>query len=196
MSQLIMAVLFAIASASTGQRTISMTIPDGWRQVDIDEVRKLRPKVVPQNELQRRADESPDPNLPILIMKHDTKHGTGKGMASSVQVVVTTVPPKLRGASSIETGRVVAAMLFAQYGSGKYEIEPREITVGGMPAAEWVMQYKLVESIAGEHAMVSRTILIVDGARIYMIGYTAPAEAADDLKAFDDVVRSVTFSKP
>jgi len=191
MPHVIAILLLTIVSANTGQRTISMQIPEGWREVRLEEISGLKPDVSPQNELQQREKNASTPNLPILAMKRDT----GYGMASSVQVFVTRLPNELRGASSLEAARVVAFMGFAAYGDGKYEIEPRELTVGGLHAAEWVLRYKLVENVGGTHAMVMRSIVIVDGARWYLIGYSGPVAAMAELQAFDEVVKSVAFSK-
>jgi hypothetical protein len=189
MQHMIAILLLTIVSANTGQRTISMQIPEGWREVRLEEIARLKPDVSPQNELQRRVKDAP--SMPILAMKRDT----GYGMAASVQVFVTPLPNELRGASSLEAARVVAFASFAGYGEGKYETEPRELTVGGLRAAEWVMRYKLVENIGGTHAMVMRSIVIVDGAKWYLIGYSGPAAATAELQAFDEVVKSVAFSK-
>jgi hypothetical protein len=184
--------LLTVLTADTGLRTITLELPDGWREVKPQQLEAQRPALADQNELQRDLREATRGKVaPILAMKRNT----AEAMSASVQVFANSLPAELRGASSLEAARVIAFAGFATYGSGKYEIAPREITVGGLPGAEWEMRYKLHDQAGSEHAMVARTVLVADGPKLYLIGYSGPATAAAELEAFNGVVKSIEFSK-
>jgi hypothetical protein len=187
---LLLTLLLEIASAQLPHGVVSIVVPDGWRRVDASEQRRLKPELRPQNKMQERLKKEPSSNEPLLVIKHDTDQST---IAASAQLFVSELPAKLHGASSIEAARVIAFAELATY-RAKYEVEPHEITAGGLPAAEWVATYQLVETIEGAHDMRTRQVVITRGEKLYLLGYSGPAADAADFAAFDGVVKSLRFS--
>jgi hypothetical protein len=171
---------------------LSLQLPDGWRQVSTAELDELRPKLNPQNKLQQQvADDRGKVPGPPLVMKHDTGKGT---MSASVQADRKPIPPIVQGASSIGIARMISAQALATY-RGTIEVEPHEITISGMPSAEFVQRYTLVET-NGSHEMKTHMVFIARKDDFYLIGYVAPADDAEDAKVFRDVVlKSVKIAK-
>lgn len=171
---------------------LSMQLPDNWRQVETGELDELRPKLNPQNNLQQKvADDRGKVPGPPLVMKRDPGKGT---MSASVQADRKPIPPILKGGSSIEIARMISSAALATY-RGTIEVEPHEITISGMPAAEFVQHYTLVET-NGSHEMKTHMVFIAHKDDFYLIGYVAPADDAEDAKVFRDVVlKSVKIAK-
>ena len=63
--QLTAFLLLTTLSASTGQRTMTIQLPEGWREVRAEEIAALRPDVARQNEFQRSVKETPYQNQPF-----------------------------------------------------------------------------------------------------------------------------------
>jgi hypothetical protein len=188
MNQLIAVLLAGLVTARSGAGTITVSMPEGWRQLDANETRLLKPQLKPQNKLQSRLNE-PDGAAPIVAMKHDVPGS----IAASVQVFLNPIPANMRYATSIELARVIAAVSLSTF-RGQYDAEPHETTVGGLDAAEWVAHYTLVET-GGSHAMKTRSVIVALRDKYYLVGFSAPATDSEDLEAFEKVVRSIRFSK-
>jgi hypothetical protein len=124
-------------------------------------------------------------------MKHDFP---GDTMAAGVQLFVSRVPKEMRGASSIEAARIIAAVAVRAF-RGTFEIEPKEVKVAGRDAAEWVVRYSFVEKSGATHDMRARSIIIVRGDRMYLLGCSGPAADASDFDGFNGVVSSLKFGK-
>ena len=171
---------------------LSMQLPDGWRQVGTAELDALRPTLKPQNEQQQKlADDRGNVPGPPLAMKRDVSTGT---LSASVQADRKPIMPQIAGASSVEIARIVSTAAVATY-RGTVEVEPHEITVGGLPAAEFIQHYTLVET-NGSHEMRTHMVFIVRKDDFYLIGYVGPADDAEDAAAFKDVVlKSVKIGK-
>lgn len=161
---------------------ISLEVPDGWRQLQSAEADELRPKVKPQNEMQRRMVEGQPTHAP-LIMKHDV---AGDTLAASAQAMRQPLGPKLKFASSIEVARVMAAMAIATY-HGNLEVEPRELTVSGLPAAEFMQRYEIVDG-TGTHPMRSHMVIVSRRTYYVLIGYAGPADDMADADTFTNVI--------
>lgn len=190
-ARLLLTILLAVASAQSPNGVVSVSVPDGWRQVAPTEMRRLKPELQPQNKMQQHLQEKPSINQPLIVLKHDTEQGL---MAASAQLFVSDLPATLRGATSMEAARVLAFETITAFG-GKYEVEPREITAGGFPAAEWIASYQIVEKIGGTHDMRARGIVIARGEKLYLLGYSGPASDTADFSAFDSIVKSIRFGK-
>ncbi len=178
-----------LATVATGGG-LTLVVPDGWRQLDAAELERLTPKTQPQNEFQRRLKEGSHP-APLIAMKHDVE---GSSISAGVQVFRAPIPKSMRYASSIELARMAAFGATAAY-RGTTEVEPRELTVAGRPAAEFVQRYTLVGQDGTKHDMRSRLVVIATGDVFYNIGYAGPAADADDFKTFDQIVRSATLAR-
>jgi len=189
---LVLPLLLETASVRANAWDVSLLIPDGWTRLDAGEQERLRPGLEPQNKWQRRLEEEPKKARPLLVMKHDSDADVT--MAASVQFVVSPLPPKLHRASSIEAAHVVAFGALDTF-RGTWEVEPREITVSGLPAAEWVQRYKIVDKSGAAHAMRARNIVITIGDDLYVLGYAGPAADTTDYETFDRVVKSTRFRK-
>jgi hypothetical protein len=189
MNHLLAVLLAALVTAHSGANSITLSTPEGWRQLVAAEMRRLKPEVLPQNKLQSRLKEGPEGIPPILAMKHDVD-GT---IAASVQVFFNPIPPDMRYASSIEIARVIAAVSMAVY-RGREEVGPHDTIVGGLKAAEWVTRYTLVET-GGSHAMRTRSIIIALRDNFWVIGFSGPATDTEDFEAFEKVVQSIHFSR-
>jgi hypothetical protein len=182
--------LASIISVPTRSGTISITIPEGWRTLQAIEIQRLKPDVQPQTKLQERLAQEPRGDLPVLAAKHDTD-GT---IAASMQIYCNPIPDKMRYASSMELARVIAFAASATY-RARYEVQPRETTVSGLPAAEWISRYNLVESAGGSHDMKSHTVVVAVGNNFYIIGYAGPAADAADPAAFSAALGSIKIQK-
>jgi hypothetical protein len=189
MNHLIATLLFAVVTARSSAGGITIALPEGWRRLDAAEAKALKPELKPQNKLQRRLAEGPGGPDPLIAMKHDVPGS----IAASVQVFLRPVPAEMRYASSIELARVIAFASVATY-RGEYEASPHETTVGGLPAAEWVAHYTLVET-GGSHAMKMRGVIVARKDKFYLVGYSAPATDSADFELFESVVKSIKFSK-
>jgi len=189
MNPLMAVLLAALVTAHSGTNSITLSMPEGWRQLDAREITALKPTLKPQNKWQGRLTEEHDGPLPILAMKHDVDGS----IAASVQVFLNPIPAEMRYASSIELARVIAVLSVATF-QGRYDVDPRETTVGGLPAAEWVAHYALVET-GGSHAMKGRGVIVALRDKYYLIGYSAPASDTEDFEAFEKVVQSIRFGK-
>ena len=189
MSHIIAALLFAIVSARSSVGVVTIDLPEGWRRLDRAEAKTLKPELKPKNKFQRRIAEEPDGPDAMIVMKHDVPGS----IAASVQVFLNPVPAEMRYASSIELARVIAFVSVATF-RGEYEVSPHETRVGGLPAAEWVAHYTLVES-GGSHAMKMRGVIVAMRDQFYLVGYSAPATDSADFELFDTMVRSIKFSK-
>jgi len=162
---------------------ISMVLPDGWRQLESKEGEELRPEMKPQNAPQLKVAEDHTPNGVALIMKRDF---AGSSLSASVQVFRKPMLPKLKFASSIELARVIAAATRAGF-RGTFEVDPREITVSGFPAAEYGQRYALVDT-SGSHDMRAQFVVVSRGTYYYLIGYAGPVEDTADAEVFRNVV--------
>jgi len=165
---------------------ISMVLPDGWRQLDTEEREKLRPEMKPQNALQKKVAEDRTPTGAVLIMKHDF---AGSTVSGSVQVLRNPMMPQMKLASSMEAARVIAAGTRATF-RGTFEVDPRELTVSGFPAAEYVQRYVLVDA-GGSRGMRAHFIVVSRGTYYYLIGYAGPVEDTADAEVFRDVVKTL-----
>src|SRR2546423_9697455 len=122
----IAALLVVLVTARSSLGGITIALPEGWRRLDAQESKILKPELKPQNKLQRRLAEHPDEAVPLIVMKHDVPGS----IAASVQVFLNPIPAEMRFASSIELARVIAFTSVAPF-RGKYELSPHETTVGG-----------------------------------------------------------------
>jgi hypothetical protein len=192
MLTLALALALHIATAPVSGGHVSLVVPEGWRQLTAEEAGRLRGRAAPQNEMQRRAQETPPENPPLITIKRDIE---GSPMAASVQLMVSTLPAQMKYATSIEAARVVAFGAAAAY-QRVPEIEPRELKVAGVPAAEFAMRYSLVDASGASHEMRMRMIVITRKDKMYLLGYSGPADDDTDFAAFDEVVRSLKFEWP
>ena len=182
----------AILSASVPDGTVSLQMPDGWRQLQTAETQTLKPRLKADNKMLQKLNDEPPANTPLIAMKHDYPLDS---MAANVQVFATRLPKQLHAASSIEAARIIAASALAAF-HGTYEVEPRETTVAGLPAAEWVIRYQLVEASGAKHDMRTRSLVITTpGDRLYHLGYAGPATDTADFAAFETVVRSFKIER-
>jgi hypothetical protein len=188
MNHLIAALLFAVVTARSSVGVVTIDLPEGWRQLDAKETKALTPELKPQNKLQQHLVEAGGP-APLIAMKHDVPGS----IAASVQLFLNPVPAEMRYASSIELARVIAFATVATF-RGEYDASPHETTVGGLPAAEWVAHYTLVEA-GGSHAMKMRGVIVAVKDQFYLAGYSAPASDSADFELFETMVKSIKFSK-
>ncbi len=182
--------LASVISVPTRSGAIMVDVPDGWRVVESAEVEHLTPKIEPQNKLQQRLANEPSPAKAVLIAKHDAD-GT---MAASMQIFCNPIPVEMKYASSIELARVIAAASSATF-RAEYEVEPHEITVSGLPAAEWVSRYTLVESAGGSHAMKTHAVVVALAKTFYLIGYSGPEDDLGDFEAFAKALATIKIQK-
>ena len=168
MNHIIAALLVAVVTARSSVGGVTIALPEGWRRLEAGETKALKPELKPQNKLQRRLAEQPDGAVPLIAMKHDVPGS----IAASVQVFLNPIPAEMKFASSIELARVIAFTSVATF-RGEYEVSPHETTVGGLPAAEWVAHYTLVET-GGSHAMKMRGVIVARKNQFYLVGYSAP----------------------
>jgi len=192
LAALILPLLMETASVRANAWEVSLLIPDGWRRMDAADQQRHRPALEPQNKWQHRLEEEPSTARSLLAMKHDSD--ADATIAANAQFVVSRLPAQLHLASSIEAAHVIAFGALATF-RGTWEVEPREITVSGFPAAEWVQRYKIVDKSGAAHAMRARSIAITMGDDLYMFGYAGPAADTADFEAFDRVVKSIHFQK-
>ena len=189
MNHIIATLLFAVVTSRTSAGGVTIALPEGWRRLDAAEAKALKPELKPQNKLQRRLAQEPEGRLPLIAMKHDVPGS----IAAGVQVFLNPVPAEMRYASSIELARVIAFASVAAF-QGKYDASPHETTVGGLPAAEWVAHYTLVET-GGSHAMKMRGVIVAVKDKFYLVGYSAPESDSADFELFETMVRSIQFNK-
>jgi hypothetical protein len=189
MNHVAAALLFVTLTAQSSMGRITITLPDGWRRLNAQESKILKPELKPQNKWQRRLVEQPDQAVPLIAMKHDV----AGSIAASVQVFLNPIPAQMRFASSIKLARVIAFASLATF-QGEYELSPHETTVGGLAAAEWVARYTLAET-GGTHAMKMRGVIVALKDKYYLVGYSAPATDSADFERFETVVKSIKFGK-
>jgi hypothetical protein len=182
--------LASLVSVPTRCGAITVEVPDGWRVLDSAEIDGLTPKVEPQTKLQERLAREPSKAKAVLAAKHDFE-GT---IAASIQVFCNPIPENMKYASSIELARVIAFASSAAFRAHD-EIGPHEITVGDLPAAEWVSQYTMIESRGGSHAMKTHAVIVAVANMFYLIGYSGPAEDTANFQAFGKALKSIKIQR-
>ena len=170
---------------------VSVIVPDGWLQVDVEEVmrEKLETKFT-DSKYERRPG---DPKAARLVVMQKIPDDLEAPSAATIQIATMPVEELL---SLEEIASTLATAMTSAFEGVEFEKPLYELKLGGLPAYAVKYHYTAVTKSDDRFPMRTALAMTRKGKTLYMIGYGGPAEGPEDASgAWDEVLKSFDFAK-